>query len=271
MNRPRKLLLVIGVGSVLVSCSSDVTFFSEAFLNTVGGSSVPIAPGPDPGYVLVLGQNVTGQSVEFIVTAESEEIMATLDESGQVSNFSTRVLELETVNLLTDVGAPTLAIVFDNSPVEFAPVPPGALTQAQVQDAVDQLAQKEPESVVDRDFVRLVRVLRIGLGDNLDRPSDQDEGIVVRPAGSNPDENAGSIFASGAVKAFSYDSQSDLADFGNGDIILFLAVANSSVVGGVDVSTGWVDGELVTGQGDFVRNTFEILRDVEGPISPPPD
>lgn len=273
MNRIRSYATMVLVSLALLGCNPDVTFFNQSFLGTIAGSTVPIAPGPEPGYVMVLGLNSTNQSVQFVVTAESEEIIVNLDgNGGVVSSEQARELEPETVNLLTDVDSPSLAIVFDSSPVAFRPAGPNELSFEELQDAVDQLAARDPESVLDRDFIRFVRILRIGLGPSLDLPPDQDEGIVVRPANSNPDVTAGSIFASGADKALAFDVGTNLADFGNGDIVIFLATTSANAVGGIRVVAGAVDGAAANGSRNFVRDTFEVLRDVEGPISPlPPD
>ena len=236
---------------------------------------MPIAPGPDVGYVEVLVINNTNQSVEWVVTAETEQVIARLDGAGGLLGFDPpRTLEPRTVNLLTDISAPTLAIVFDTSPVEFPPVGPGKLTFEDIQDAVNQLAAKDPGSVLGREFIRLVRVLRIGLGPDLNVPSDVDEGIIVRPPGTDPNDpagGAGAVFPSGVNSALSYDVGSDPADFGNGDIVIFLGITSANAVGGIRVEAGLLAWEEANGSGsDFQIKTFEILRRVEGPISPPP-
>lgn len=262
------LLLCLGA----TGCNPEVTFFNSTFLNFVSGGLVPIAPGPDAGYVMAFVTNSTDQSIEWVVTAESEEILVNLDRNGGVLSFDPpRRLEPQTVNLLTDVNSPTLAIVFDNSPAEFPTVGPGEMTFNEVQNVVDQLAAKDPEAVGDREFIRLVRVLRIGLGPDLDVPSGQDEGLIVRPSGSNPDANAGSIFPSEVNNALSFDQRNFLADFGNGDMLIFLATTSANAVGGIRVIVGVLDGLEANGQtDDFERHTFKILRRVDGPISPPP-
>lgn len=254
------------------ACNPEVTLFNQTFLNFVSGGQVPIAPGPDAGYVMAFAINSTDQSIEWVVTADSEEIFVNLDGNGGVLSFDPpRRLDPETVELLTDVDTPTLAIVFDNSPAEFPTVSPNSMTFNDVQNVVNQLAAKDPESVRDRDFIRLVRVLRIGLGPDLDVPSGQDEGLIVRPAGSNPDTNAGSIFPSEVNNALSFDQGNFLADFGNGDILIFLATTSANAVGGIRVIVGVIDGVEANGSaGSFTRDTFKILRQVEGPISPPP-
>lgn len=268
-HRSTFVVLLLCLGSV--ACNSEATLFNDAFLNLVAGGQVPIAPGPDAGYIMVFVNNSTDQSIEWVVTAESEEIIVNLDGNGGVVGFDPpRTLEQETVELLTDVDTPTLAIVFSNSPVDFVPVGPGELTFELIQDAVNQLLVKDPQSVLDRQFVRLLRVLRIGLGPNLNVPSGQDDGLIVRPPGSDPDVNAGSIFPSEVNNALSFDQGNFAADFGNGDMVIFLATTSSTAVGGIRVIAAVVDGAEANGQGGFTRDTFRILREVEGPISPPP-
>ncbi len=274
----RKLQFVIMSllgSSVLLSCSPEATLFNQSFINQIVGGIVPIAPGPDVGYVEVLVINNTDQSVEWVVTAESEEIIARLDRVGGVVGFDPpRRLEPETVDLLTDIVTPTLAIVFDTSPVEFPPVGPGEMTFQDIQDAVNQLAAKDPESVMGRDFIRLVRVLRIGLGPNLDVPSGEDDGIIVRPPGTNPDDpagGAGAIFPSGVNNALSYNVGNDPADFGNGDIVIFLGIQSANAVGGIRVEAGLLTWESANGSNSsYDVDTFQILRNLDGPISPPP-
>ena len=259
----------------LLSCSSEATLFNQSFISQIVGGLVPIAPGPDVGYVEVLVINNTAQSVEWVVTAETEQIIARLDGLGTVLGFDpARTLEPETVELLTDINAPTLAIVFSTSPVEFPPVGPGELTSQDIQDVVNQLAAKNAESVLAREFIRLVRVLRIGLGPNLNVPSGQDDGIIIRPPGSDPNDvfgGAGAIFPSEVNNALSYDVGSDPADFGNGDILVFLATTSSNAIGGISITAGVLTWESANGSNtSYDRDTFEILRAVEGPISPPP-
>lgn len=264
----RSAMLLVLASLSLLGCNADVTLFNQSFINEFTGSIYPIVPGPDPGYVMVMGQNNTQQSVEFVVTAESQELTVSIDDFGQITGFDTEILAQRTVCLITDVGAPTLAVVFENSPVDWPPVPPGDLTFEQVQDVVDQLVAKDPEALVDRDTIRLLRVLRIGLGPDLDAPAGDDDGIVVRPPGSNQNTTAGLVFPSGVNDALSYDVGNDPADFGNGDMIIYLATSNASAVGGIAVSAGVTQGQADTGQ--YVRDTFKILRRVEGPINPLP-
>lgn len=278
-NSPMRKLQFVILGllwsPVLLSCSEEASLFNESFVNLVSGGQVPIAPGPNAGYVEVLAINSSNQSIEWVVTSESEEIIVNLDRAGGILGFDPpRILEPETVELLTDVDAPTLAIVFTTSPVEFPPVGPGELTFEHIQDAVNQLAAKDPESVLDRDFIRLVRVLRIGLGPRLNVPSGEDEGIIIRPPGSDPNDpfgGAGAIFPSEVNNALSYNVGNDPADFGNGDILVFLATTSSNAIGGISVTVGVLTWESANGSNtSFDRDTFEILRGVEGPISPLP-
>ena len=275
MKKLQFVILSLLWSPVLLSCSEEASLFNESFTGLISGGQVPIAPGPNAGYVEVLTINSSNQSIEWVVTAESEEIIVNLDGAGGVLGFDpARTLEPQTVELLTDIDAPTLAIVFSTSPVEFPPVGPGELTFEHLQDAVNQLAAKDAESVRDRDFIRLVRVLRIGLGPNLNVPSGQDGGIIVRPPGSNPNDpfgGVGTIFPSEVNNALSFDVGNDPADFGNGDILVFLATTSSNAVGGIRVTVGVLTWESANGsRTSFGRDTFEILRAVEGPISPLP-
>ncbi len=269
------MILGLLCSPVLLSCSSEATLFNQSFISQIVGGLVPIAPGPDVGYVEVLVINNTLQSIEWVVTAETEQIIVRLDGVGGVLGFDPpRTLEPETVDLLTDIGAPTLAIVFDTSPVEFPTVGPGELTFEDIQDAVNQLRAKDSESVLGRDFIRLLRVLRIGLGPDLDVPSSEDEGIIVRPPGSDPNDpagGAGAIFPSGVNSALSYDVGNNPADFGNGDVVVFLGITSANAVGGIRVEAGLLTWEDANGSSSgFQTETFEILRGVDGPISPPP-
>jgi len=96
------VVLLLCVGSI--SCNPEVTLFNQNFLNFVSGGQVPIAPGPDAGYVMALVINSTDQSIEWVVTAEAEEIFVRLDRNGGVVSFDPpRTLEPRTVELLTDV------------------------------------------------------------------------------------------------------------------------------------------------------------------------
>ena len=275
MRKLKLVILSLLWSPILLSCSSEATLFNQSFISQIVGGIVPIAPGPDVGYVEVLVINNTNQSIEWVVTAETEQVIVRLDGVGGVLGFDPpRTLEPQTVDLLTDVNAPTLAIVFDTSPVEFPPVGPGKLTFEDIQDAVNQLAAKAPGSVAGRDFLRLLRVLRIGLGPDLNVPSGEDEGIIVRPPGSDPNDpagGAGAIFPSGVNSALSYDVGSFTADFGNGDIVVFLGITSANAVGGIRVEAGLLTWEDANGSSSgFEIETFEILRGVDGPISPPP-
>ncbi len=269
----RKLFIMVALlSSSWLGCSSEAQVFNQSFINLFAGSNVPLTPGPDAGYVMAYVINNTNQSIEFVVTAQAEEVIVRLD-NGVATGFDPpRLLEPATVNLRTDaLGGPTLAIVFDNTPVDFPPAPPGGLTFQDIQSAINQLAQKDPESLTDRPFVRLVRVLRLGLGPNLDVPSGEDDGLIVREAGADPDTTAGSVFPSRVNNALSYAVGADPADFGNGDMVIFLATTSATAVGGIRVTPGVVDGQQANAAaGGFVRDTFDILRRAEGPISPLP-
>lgn len=268
-RRSAMLLMLAGIG--LLGCSADVSLFNQSFVNLFTGSVVPIVPGPDPGYVMVMGMNDSEESIEFVVTAESEELIVTVNNLGQVTSFEATVLEPETVNLITDPTATSLGIVFDNTEVTWPTKGPLELDFQDVQGLINQLVAKDPEALTDRDFIRLVRVLRVGLGPDLNLPSGEDDGIIVRPAGSDQSSTAGLVFPSGVNNALSYDVGNDPADFGNGDMIIFLATSNASAVGGISVSAGVIDGdEASVNSAQYVRDTFEILRREEGPINPPP-
>lgn len=252
----------------LLACGPNAPVFNPDFVNEVTGNLFPLTPGPVPGFVMVMGYNSSEFSIEYVVTAETEEILVTLapDNSGTVRDFETTVLDPATTCLFTDVQANTLGTVFNNTPVNWPPVPPGALTFDDVQSAVDQLTAQDPAGVADRTFLRMLRVVRIGLGTNLNAPSGSNDGIIVRPPGSDPAVTAGTILPSNTNPLLSYNSQGFGANFGNGDLVIFLTTTSAASIGGVATAPGVVQGEA----GDFERQTFEILREAMGPISPPP-
>lgn len=273
MTKRGPAILALLVGVVVGACSPpEVTLFNQSFLNLFTGSIVPIAPGPDSGYVMVMVVNNTANSIEFVVTAEQEEILVNLDSFGNfLSLGESRLLEARTVDLVTDVDAPTLAIVFDQTPVDFPTVGPGEISGEDARNIINQLRARNEEDLIDRDFIRLVRVLRVGLGPDLNATSGTDDGIILRPPGADPSTTAGSIFPSGLNNALSFDVGSDLADFGNGDIILFLALTSANQVGNFSVASAVVDGdEANVNSASFLRDTFEILRREQGPVSPRP-
>ncbi len=259
------LLLTSGCLALVGSCA-DAPVFSLDFINVVAGSPFPIVPGPIPGYVMALVTNNTQQSVEFIVTAESEEIIVELV-NGQRTGFTSRVLEDQSACLLTDDRTESLAVTFNNTPVDWPPKPPGTLTGADIDLVLDQITAVDPEALVDRPFIRLVRVTRVGLGD-INAPSNANRGIVVRPTGSNPNLVAGNIFATLTTPALSYATGGFPADFGNGDAILYLAIRDAVGVGGIAVTDGVTPGSAGNA---FLRETFILLRQEEGPISPVPN
>jgi hypothetical protein len=252
----------------LLACGANAPVFNPDFVNEVTGNLFPLTPGPVPGYVMVMGYNSSDSSIEYVVTAETEEILVTLDpdDPGTVTDFTTEILDPATTCLFTDAQANTLGTVFNNTPVDWAPVPPGALTFDDVQDAVDQLAAEDPELITGRSFLRMLRVVRIGLGTDLNSPSGSNDGIIVRPAGSDPAMTAGTILPSNTNPLLSYNSEGFSANFGNGDLIIFLTTTSAASIGGVATSPGVVQGEA----GNFQIQTFEILREAMGPISPAP-
>jgi hypothetical protein len=249
----------------LLGCNSSATLFSDSFINFVAGGQFPVVPSSGDGFVMVMGQNNTNNSVEFIVTAESEEIIADLDGLGNLVDFTSKLLQVERIELLTDVDSSTLAGVFDNSPISFPPIEPLQWEFNDVQGLVDQLRALDEQSVVGREFVRMVRVVRVGLGEELDVPSGQDGGYIIRPPNANPNITAGSIFPSNLNNALSYDKNGDQADFGNGDLLIYLATVDSGQLGGIRLAVGLVESQ----EGEFARDTFKILRLEEGQISPP--
>jgi hypothetical protein len=118
-------------------------------------------------------------------------------------------------------------------------------------------------------------VLAIGLGPDLGVPSGADNGIIIRPAGSDPDLTAGAIFPSNVNSALSYNTTQGgtffPADFGNGDMVMFLGITNANAVGGVSISAATIDGaEANANAANFRLQTFLTLRAEEGPISPLP-
>lgn len=267
-KRKRVLAAYAMVGLGLLACGPSAPLFNPDFVNEVTGNLFPITPGPIPGYVMVMGYNSSDFSIEYVVTAQTEEILVTLDPRtpDRVADFTTELLDPATTCLFTDVQANTLGTVFNNTPVNWPPVPPGALTFDDVQNAVDQLAEADPSSVQDRTFLRMLRIVAIGLGTDLNDPAGANDGIVERPAGSNPALTAGTILASNTNPLLSYNSEGFSANFGNGDLIIFLTITDAVAIGGVATNVGVVQGEA----GNFERQTFEILRDAMGPISPPP-
>ena len=107
------ITIMSGAGAGLLSCNPDATLFSDAFISLSVGGLEPVAPGPDAGYVMALVDNSTNQSIEFVVTAEQEQIIVRLDGQGVVESFEQpRILDPVTINLVTDVATPTLAFVF---------------------------------------------------------------------------------------------------------------------------------------------------------------
>ena len=114
------------VGAALVGASAWLgcgSIFNPAFVNTTVGGQFPVTPGPPADFVLVRGLNETGETVEFTVTIEREELVLDDDGNFQVDddgNFVTRSLR-ETVRLLTSPAgtATDLGVLF---PCSVSPV-----------------------------------------------------------------------------------------------------------------------------------------------------
>ena len=79
---------------------------NPAFANTLFGGVVPVTPGPNAAYVLVLGVNETDETVRFIVTIERNVIQLSNDGVPQIDENGLFLLtaERETVTVCT---APT--------------------------------------------------------------------------------------------------------------------------------------------------------------------
>lgn len=109
---PMKVILV---GALMISgtliCGCNVGFLNPAFANTLTGAVVPLTPGPESSFVLVRVINETGVSVEFVVTAEREEL---IDEGNAIITQTIK----ETVRLLTfPIGqAQELGVLLDCTP-----------------------------------------------------------------------------------------------------------------------------------------------------------
>src|SRR3989304_1857925 len=97
-------LEALGLLTLAAACTDSVRLFNPAFINTLSGGELPVAPGPGAAFVLVRVVNETNQVVEFIVTIEREVLV--VDEQGDFQqddqgDFITRP-ERETVRLTTD-------------------------------------------------------------------------------------------------------------------------------------------------------------------------
>lgn len=80
--------------------------FDPSFINTFTGGVFPRTPGPNAAFVLVLGDNDTNRTVEFIVTIERDVLdlddtgAVQIDENGQFLTEPVR----QTVRLCTPPG-----------------------------------------------------------------------------------------------------------------------------------------------------------------------
>ena len=97
--------------SVMLTGGCTSGFLNPAFANTLTGAVVPLTPGPESDFILVRVINETGSSIEFVVTAEREEL---IDEGNAVITQTTR----QTIRLLTfPIGqAQELGVLLDCSP-----------------------------------------------------------------------------------------------------------------------------------------------------------
>lgn len=111
--------LVLSAGLLLGGCGIQAAL-NPAFVNTVQGGVVPVTPGPNAAFVLVLGVNESPQTVEFVVTIEREVIQLNdngeplIDENG---NFITQAVR-KTSKLFTqpNSGANQTGTLFPCSP-----------------------------------------------------------------------------------------------------------------------------------------------------------
>ena len=103
----------VGILRVLASfalCATSLLggcgIFESSFINTFSGGVFPRTPGPNAAFVLVLGDNETSQTVEFIITIERNVLdlddngAAQIDENGNLVTEPAR----ETVSLCTEPG-----------------------------------------------------------------------------------------------------------------------------------------------------------------------
>lgn len=117
--RKSAVTLLLGAGLALSGCGIQ-SALNPAFVNTVQGGVVPVTPGPNAAFVLVLGVNESPQTVEFVVTIEREVFqlddkgVALVDENGNPITQSERT----TTNLFTqpNSGANQTGTLFPCSP-----------------------------------------------------------------------------------------------------------------------------------------------------------
>ena len=107
----RVMLAGVLVISVMLMGGCTAGFLNPAFANTLTGAVVPLTPGPESDFILVRVINETGTSVEFVVTAEREEL---IDEGNAIITQTMK----QTVRLLTfPFGqAQELGVLLDCSP-----------------------------------------------------------------------------------------------------------------------------------------------------------
>ncbi|MCH7873040.1 MAG: hypothetical protein IID33_15195 [Planctomycetes bacterium] len=202
----------LGTGLLLGGCG----FFDPSFLNTFTGGIFPRTPGPNAAFVLVLGDNDTSRTVEFIVTIERNVLdlddtgAAQIDENGQFLTEPVR----ETVRLCTPPGggAQRLGTLFacGESPVTL-----------------------------------------VGLGENL-LPTDRHV-LVGGDCGT-------SAPGSGITVPNLNPLEIAVGNFNCGDTIIFQALEDSSVAGGISVRVLLLPGSEQPGTFSG-PNTFANLTD----------
>lgn len=107
-SRPIKLTGTMLSVCVLAAACDNFNPLNPAFTQTFIGGQVPVTPGPGADFILVRGQNDTGDFAEYIVTIEREVFErdddgnVQLDENGQPITRSER----NTISLLTSSDAP---------------------------------------------------------------------------------------------------------------------------------------------------------------------
>ena len=94
----RRCFLMVAAVLPLLACNPQAPLFNPAFINTVSGGIVPIAPGERSGFIMVEVVNATPFDIEFRVSVEREGATG---------------IEIETVELETFANAPRLAVLFD--------------------------------------------------------------------------------------------------------------------------------------------------------------
>ncbi|MFQ5592228.1 MAG: hypothetical protein ACE5HE_13785 [Phycisphaerae bacterium] len=105
---------------LLYGCQGQVSLLNPSFVNSFIGGQFPLTPGPGAAFVLVRALNETGDTAEFIITVEREELV--LDDAGNplFNDAGEPVTETkrETVRLNTAAVAPAndLGVLFPCSP-----------------------------------------------------------------------------------------------------------------------------------------------------------